>query len=190
MSVTPKRSSAGVATGHGGRDGMTRVCFRLQVDPARLTEYRDRHAAVWPEMLRAIAASGRRNYSLFLARRRDADRLLRDRRPRGRRRPHSPSRRRRPGGRPRWLPTSSPSKADPTRPPPRSPRSSTSKTSSPTRIRNPAHDRLRRHLRPPRRAGDRAPLVGVRQLGHPVQGVRAARCPARPRTRRSPTRRR
>jgi L-rhamnose mutarotase len=46
---------------------MTRVCFRLQVDPARLTEYRDRHAAVWPEMLHAIAASGRRNYSLFLA---------------------------------------------------------------------------------------------------------------------------
>lgn len=43
-----------------------RVCFQLQVKPDRLTEYRERHAAVWPEMLRAIAASGRRNYSLFL----------------------------------------------------------------------------------------------------------------------------
>lgn len=43
-----------------------RVCFQLQVDPARLDEYRERHAAVWPDMLRAIQASGRRNYSLFL----------------------------------------------------------------------------------------------------------------------------
>lgn len=43
-----------------------RVCFRLQVKPDRLAEYRERHAAVWPEMLRAIADSGRRNYSLFL----------------------------------------------------------------------------------------------------------------------------
>ena len=29
-----------------------RVCFQLQVDPDRLAEYRDRHAAVWPDMLR------------------------------------------------------------------------------------------------------------------------------------------
>jgi L-rhamnose mutarotase len=27
-----------------------RICFTLQVDPARLEEYRRRHAAVWPEM--------------------------------------------------------------------------------------------------------------------------------------------
>ncbi|MEU6128978.1 L-rhamnose mutarotase [Saccharopolyspora sp. NPDC047091] len=45
---------------------MTRVCFQLQVDPDRLDEYRRRHAAVWPEMLRELEASGRRNYSLFL----------------------------------------------------------------------------------------------------------------------------
>jgi L-rhamnose mutarotase len=45
---------------------VTRVCFQLQVDPSRLDEYRARHAAVWPDMLEAIAASGRRNYSLFL----------------------------------------------------------------------------------------------------------------------------
>ena len=43
-----------------------RVCFQLQVDAARLDEYRERHAAVWPDMLRAIEASGRRNYLLFL----------------------------------------------------------------------------------------------------------------------------
>jgi len=45
---------------------MERVCFQLQVHPDRLAEYRARHAAVWPSMLEAIAASGRRNYSLFL----------------------------------------------------------------------------------------------------------------------------
>ena len=43
-----------------------RVCFQLQVKPERIDEYRERHAAVWPEMLQAIADSGRRNYSLFL----------------------------------------------------------------------------------------------------------------------------
>jgi L-rhamnose mutarotase len=43
-----------------------RVCFQLQVKPERLAEYRERHASVWPDMLREIAASGRQNYSLFL----------------------------------------------------------------------------------------------------------------------------
>ncbi len=43
-----------------------RVCFQLQLDPARLTEYRERHATVWSEMLQEIERSGRRNYSLFL----------------------------------------------------------------------------------------------------------------------------
>ena len=45
---------------------MMRVCFQLQVRHDRLDEYRTRHAAVRPSMLREIAASGRRNYSLFL----------------------------------------------------------------------------------------------------------------------------
>jgi L-rhamnose mutarotase len=48
------------------RTTVQRVCFQLQVAPDRLDEYRERHAAVWPDMLRAIEASGRRNYSLFL----------------------------------------------------------------------------------------------------------------------------
>lgn len=46
--------------------GVQRVCFQLQVKPDRLNEYRERHAAVWPEMLQAIADSGRHNYSLFV----------------------------------------------------------------------------------------------------------------------------
>lgn len=45
---------------------MNRYCFQLQVDPAQLAEYTARHAAVWPDMLRALEASGWHNYSLFL----------------------------------------------------------------------------------------------------------------------------
>lgn len=45
---------------------MQRVCFQLRVRPERLDDYRARHAAVWPEMLRALADSGWHNYSLFL----------------------------------------------------------------------------------------------------------------------------
>ena len=44
----------------------TRVCFQLQVNPARLDEYQQRHAAVWPDMLRALESTGWHNYSLFL----------------------------------------------------------------------------------------------------------------------------
>jgi len=43
-----------------------RVCFQLQVRRDRLAEYRQRHAAVWPDMLRALADTGWHNYSLFL----------------------------------------------------------------------------------------------------------------------------
>ncbi len=46
--------------------GHERVCFQLQVRPERLAEYRARHAAVWPEMLRALRESGWHNYSLFV----------------------------------------------------------------------------------------------------------------------------
>lgn len=44
----------------------TRACFRLQVRPDMLDEYRRRHEAVWPEMLRALSTHGWRSYSLFL----------------------------------------------------------------------------------------------------------------------------
>ena len=45
---------------------MERVCFQLQVRPDRLDEYRERHLAVWPEMLEALRETGWQNYSLFL----------------------------------------------------------------------------------------------------------------------------
>ncbi len=43
-----------------------RVCFRSTVQPQLIDEYRLRHAAVWPEMLRALQDAGWHNYSLFL----------------------------------------------------------------------------------------------------------------------------
>jgi L-rhamnose mutarotase len=45
---------------------MQRICFTLQVRPERLEEYRERHRAVWPEMLAALRETGWNNYSLFL----------------------------------------------------------------------------------------------------------------------------
>ena len=45
---------------------MERVCFNVQVRVERLDEYRERHTAVWPEMLAALSAAGWSNYSLFL----------------------------------------------------------------------------------------------------------------------------
>ena len=44
-----------------------RVCFRSSVKPSQMPEYRRRHAAVWPDMLRELKAAGWNNYSLFLA---------------------------------------------------------------------------------------------------------------------------
>ncbi|MFE6649865.1 L-rhamnose mutarotase [Nocardioides sp. NPDC057772] len=45
---------------------MERVCFQLQVKADRIEEYKRRHAAVWPDMLQALAETGWHNYSLFL----------------------------------------------------------------------------------------------------------------------------
>lgn len=45
---------------------MTRYCFTLQVRPEMKEEYAERHAAVWPEMLAALAETGWHDYSLFL----------------------------------------------------------------------------------------------------------------------------
>jgi L-rhamnose mutarotase len=47
-------------------DAVQRICFSLQVEPDRIVEYKARHAAVWPEMLEALEATGWHNYSLFL----------------------------------------------------------------------------------------------------------------------------
>jgi L-rhamnose mutarotase len=45
---------------------MERVCFALQVRADRIDTYRERHRAVWPEMLAALSETGWSNYSLFL----------------------------------------------------------------------------------------------------------------------------
>jgi L-rhamnose mutarotase len=44
---------------------MARFCFLLRVRPELLDEYRQRHAAVWPDMLRALEATGWQRYSIF-----------------------------------------------------------------------------------------------------------------------------
>jgi len=45
---------------------MQRICFVLHVKKDRLEEYKERHKAVWPEMLQALRETGWHNYSLFL----------------------------------------------------------------------------------------------------------------------------
>ena len=45
---------------------MERVCFLGRVRPDRLAEYRERHAAVWPDLLDTLRQAGWANYSLFL----------------------------------------------------------------------------------------------------------------------------
>lgn len=44
---------------------MNRYCFTSQLRPELVDEYRARHAAVWPEMLRALRGAGWHNYSIF-----------------------------------------------------------------------------------------------------------------------------
>ena len=45
---------------------MERVAFAMKLLPGAETEYRRRHAAVWPEMLEALRAAGARDYSIYL----------------------------------------------------------------------------------------------------------------------------
>jgi L-rhamnose mutarotase len=45
---------------------MERVCFGVRVRAEKIDEYRERHTAVWPEMLAALSSTGWTNYSLFL----------------------------------------------------------------------------------------------------------------------------
>lgn len=54
------------------RSETTRHCFRLQVKPEKLEQYLAAHQRVWPEMLRALEATGWQNYSIFV----DTDGLL------------------------------------------------------------------------------------------------------------------
>ncbi len=45
---------------------MQRVGFLLKVKAEKIDEYKQRHEAVWPEMLAALRQHGWHNYSLFL----------------------------------------------------------------------------------------------------------------------------
>ena len=45
---------------------MKRVGFVLKVRQDKIEEYKQHHAAVWPEMLDALRRTGWRNYSLFM----------------------------------------------------------------------------------------------------------------------------
>ncbi|ROR65713.1 L-rhamnose mutarotase [Agrococcus jenensis] len=58
MAITPAATSA---------PRMRPVCFRLRVRPELVPAYRERHAAVWPEMLQALAETGWHDYRIFVA---------------------------------------------------------------------------------------------------------------------------
>ena len=45
---------------------MPRVGFCFKVKKERIPEYRERHRAVWPDMLQALRETGWHNYSLFM----------------------------------------------------------------------------------------------------------------------------
>ena len=45
---------------------MKRMCRVIGVKPEIVSEYKRIHAAVWPEILKAIAGSNVKNYSIFL----------------------------------------------------------------------------------------------------------------------------
>jgi L-rhamnose mutarotase len=45
---------------------MKRIGFLLKVKENKIKEYKERHKAVWPEMIEALRRTGWHNYSLFL----------------------------------------------------------------------------------------------------------------------------
>ena len=171
---------------HAGGAAMQRVCFQLQVKPERLDEYVERHAAVWPEMLGRARRDRLAQLLAVPARRRPAHRLLRDadsleaaQAGDGRHRGQRPlagrdgrvlRRPRRPRARRRASCCST--------------RSSTSRTSSPgatpTARRQQVSDMTTfdaDRARCSSGQAHRGALVGLRQLRHPVQGVRQRRAP-------------
>jgi L-rhamnose mutarotase len=44
---------------------MKRISFHFHVRPDRLTEYKEHHKHVWPEMLDALRETGWHNFTLF-----------------------------------------------------------------------------------------------------------------------------
>jgi L-rhamnose mutarotase len=45
---------------------MERVGFTMRLLPGKEAAYRQRHAAVWPDMLAALKTAGCRDYSIFI----------------------------------------------------------------------------------------------------------------------------
>ena len=45
---------------------MKRVAFRMKLKPGSEAEYHSRHAALWPELARALWDAGISDYSIFL----------------------------------------------------------------------------------------------------------------------------
>lgn len=45
---------------------MKRVGFLLKVKEDKIAEYKERHAAVWPDMLEALRRTGWHNYTIFM----------------------------------------------------------------------------------------------------------------------------
>ncbi len=45
---------------------MERIGFAMRLRPGAEAVYRERHAAVWPEMLDELRAAGAHDYSIFL----------------------------------------------------------------------------------------------------------------------------
>ncbi|MBP9986389.1 MAG: L-rhamnose mutarotase [Bacteroidales bacterium] len=45
---------------------MKRVAFKMKLNPGFKEEYRRRHAAIWPEIVKLLEDSGVSDYSIFL----------------------------------------------------------------------------------------------------------------------------
>ena len=45
---------------------MTRAAFTMKLRPGNEAEYRRRHDAIWPELIRELEAAGVSDYSIFL----------------------------------------------------------------------------------------------------------------------------
>ena len=45
---------------------MEQLAFKMQLDAGQAEEYRRRHDAIWPELVRALHDAGVRDYSIFL----------------------------------------------------------------------------------------------------------------------------
>lgn len=58
---SPQAYTGGVPT----KAGLNRICFQMQFNTTELAAYLADHEAVWPEMQRALVATGWHNYSLF-----------------------------------------------------------------------------------------------------------------------------